>query len=39
MGTEMVLCAMGSWTFLGWLLDAQRAVACASRAIPRAWLF
>jgi len=39
MGAEMVVIAVGSGTNLGWLLDAQRAVACAHRAVASAWLF
>src|SRR5215472_4399891 len=38
MGAE-VFVAVGAWTGLGWLLDAQRAVACADRAVARPWLF
>ena len=38
MGAEMFV-AMGAWTCLGWVLDAQRAVARAHRAIAGPWLF
>ena len=30
---------VGTWTCLGWLLDAQRALARAHRAIAGPWLF
>jgi hypothetical protein len=36
---EEILVGVGSWPFLGWLLDAQRALACANRAVARPWLF
>ena len=39
MGAEMVVIAVGPGTILGRLLDAQRALACADRAVARAWLF
>ena len=39
MGAEMVVIAVGPGTILGRLLDAQRDMACASRAIASAWLF
>ena len=39
MGAEMVVIAVGPGTTLGWLLDAQRDMACAHRAVARAWLF
>ncbi len=39
MGEEMVVIAMGSGTTLGRLLDPQRVMACASRAIACPWLF
>jgi len=38
MGEEMVD-RMGAWTALGWLLDAQRALACADHTVARPWLF
>jgi hypothetical protein len=38
MGAEMLI-DMGAWAYLGWLLDAQRNMACAPRAVPRAWKF
>src|SRR5215510_6941948 len=38
MGAEKVV-AMGAWTALGRVLDAQRAVARADRAVARPWLF
>ena len=38
MGAEKVV-AMGAWTSLGRVLDAQRAVARADRAVARPWLF
>ena len=38
MGAEMVI-GVGARTALGRVLDAQRAVACADRAVARAWLF
>ena len=37
MGTE-VFVAVGAWTSLGWLLDAQRALARTHRAVARPWL-
>ena len=39
MGAEMVVIGLGPGTILGRLLDAQRAVACADRAVARPWLF
>ena len=39
MGAEMVVIAVGPGTTLGWVLDAQRALARADRAVARAWLF
>ena len=39
MGAEMVVIALGPGTILGRLLDAQRVVACADRAVASAWLF
>ena len=39
MGAEMVVIAVGPGTTLGWVLDAQRALACADRAVASAWLF
>ena len=39
MGAEMVIIAVGAWTTLGRILDAQRAVARADRAVASAWLF
>ncbi len=39
MGAEMVVIAVGPGATLGRLLDAQRVVACADRALPCAWLF
>jgi len=38
MGAE-VLVGVGAWTALGRVLDAQRAVARADRAVARPWLF
>lgn len=38
MGAEAFV-AVGAWTCLGWLLDAQRALACAPSAVVRPWLF
>src|SRR5215471_10938305 len=38
MGAEKVV-AMGAWTALGRVLDAQRAVARADRAVAGPWLF
>jgi len=38
MGAEMFV-ALGARTCLGWLLDAQRALARADRAVARPWLF
>jgi hypothetical protein len=38
MGAE-VFVGLGSWTCLGWVLDAQRALACANRTVARPWLF
>ena len=38
MGAEMVI-GVGAWTGLGRVLDAQRAVARADRAVARPWLF
>src|SRR4030095_5488439 len=38
MGAERVV-AMGAWASLGWILDAQRALARADRAMARAWVF
>src|SRR4029453_19179666 len=31
--------ALGAWASLGWILDAQRALARAHRAMARAWVF
>jgi precorrin-3B methylase len=39
MGAEMVVVAVGPGTNLGWVLDAQRALARADRAVASAWLF
>jgi hypothetical protein len=39
MGAEKVVIAVGPGTTLGWLLDAQRAVACADGAVASTWLF
>ena len=39
MGAEMVVIAMGPGTALGRILDAQRDMACASRAVARARVF
>ncbi len=39
MGAEMVVIAVGPGTNLGWVLDAQRALARADRAVASAWLF
>src|SRR5215475_1107059 len=38
MGAEMLV-GVGAWTALGRVLDAQRAVARADRAVARPWLF
>lgn len=38
MGAERVV-AVGPWTTLGWILDAERALACANRVVARSWLF
>ena len=38
MGAEMVI-GVGAWTALGWLLDAQRALARAGRVVARPWPF
>jgi len=38
MGAEMLV-DVGAWTGLGRVLDAQRAVARAHRAVARPWLF
>jgi hypothetical protein len=38
MGAETVI-DVGAWTTLGRVLDAQRAVARADRAVARPWLF
>src|SRR5215510_14675325 len=38
MGAEMLV-ALGTRTYLGWVLDAQRAVARTHRVVARAWLF
>src|SRR5215831_9708524 len=38
MGAEMLV-GVGAWTALGRILDAQRALACADRAVACAWLF
>ena len=38
MGAETVV-VLGAWTCLGWILDAQRALARADRAVARSWLF
>jgi len=35
-GCEMVD-GVGAWSALGWILDAQRALARADRAVARAW--
>jgi len=37
MGAEMLV-GVGAWTTLGWLLDAQRALARAYRAMARPWV-
>lgn len=39
MGAEKVVIAVGPGTPLGWVLDAQRALAWADRAVASAWLF
>jgi hypothetical protein len=39
MGEEMVVIAVGSGTTLGRVLDAQRALARAHRAVARSRLF
>ena len=38
MGAETVV-LMGPWTSVGWVLDAQRALARADRAVARSRLF
>ena len=38
MGAEMLL-ALGARASLGWILDAQRAVARAHRIMARPWVF
>ena len=38
MDAEMVV-GVGPWTALGRVLDAQRAMARADRAVTRPWLF
>src|SRR3954454_7187559 len=38
MGAEDFV-GVGTWTCLGWLLDAQRALARAPRAVARTWVF
>ena len=38
MGAETVV-PVGSWTSVGWVLDAQRALARADRAVARSRLF
>jgi hypothetical protein len=38
MGAEMLI-VVGTRTSLGWVLDAERAVARAHRALARPWLF
>jgi hypothetical protein len=38
MGAETVV-PVGPWTIVGWVLDAQRALARADRAVARSWLF
>jgi hypothetical protein len=37
MGAEMLI-GVGTGTALGRVLDAQRAMACADRAVARSWL-
>src|ERR1041385_4676126 len=37
MGAETLI-IVGTWTCLGWVLDAERALACANRAGARPWL-
>ena len=39
MGAEMVVIAVGPGTTLGRVLDTQRALARADRAVARPWLF
>jgi hypothetical protein len=39
MGKEIVVIAVGPGTTLGWVLDAQRALARADRAVAGPWLF
>lgn len=39
MGAEKIVIAVGPGTTLGRVLDAQRAMARASRAVARAWIF
>ena len=38
MGAENFV-GVGTWARLGWVLDAQRALARAYRAVARPWLF
>ena len=38
MGAEMLV-GVGAWTALGRVLDAQRTLARAYRAVARPWLF
>jgi hypothetical protein len=38
MGAE-VFVGLGPWTAVGRILDAQRALACADRAVAGPWLF
>src|SRR4030095_2732841 len=38
MGAERVV-AVGAWASLGWILDAQRALARSDRAMARPWVF
>ena len=39
MGAEIVVTAVGPRTTLGWLLDAERTMARADRAVARPWVF
>jgi len=38
MGAEAPV-SVGAWTSLGWILDAQRALAGADRIVVSPWLF
>ena len=38
MGTEIII-DLGAWTALGWVLDTQRTLAGADRALAGSWIF